>query len=86
MEALERFGRFLPRRPGGGTPVWGLEVIEAVVRKVEQLRQVEIRMVPALGALLIGMPAPFTQLAPEHIAELMAAWRCAGHFSIIVCF
>ena len=40
MEALQRFGRFLPSRAGGCGPFWRREVIEAILRQVEELGEV----------------------------------------------
>src|SRR5262249_16253144 len=84
MKALQRFRGLFPGGPCEGTPVRRPNVHQPLLRQVKKRAEVQGGMVPTSGALLIGMAPPLTQLAPENIAELMAARRRTGHFGIIV--
>jgi hypothetical protein len=84
--ASQRFRCFLPRGAGGGTPLWGTEIIEAILRKVKELAQVQGGMVAPLGTLLISMPPPLTQFPPKHIAQLMTRRCGTRHFRKVVRF
>src|SRR2546422_1748646 len=86
VKALQRFGRFLPSRAGGGGPLWRREVIEAILRQVEECVEIQGGMVPASGALLVGLAPPLTEFAPEDIAQLLGGGRCTGHFGVVVGF